>query len=741
MSTGQDLYRALFESVSDAVLLMDQGSFAECNASAATLFGGTKEDIVGRSLAELSPAAQLDGRDSAQAFAERVAVALSGEPQCFEWLCQRRDDEMFYAQVTMQRFRSDDEVWLSVSVHDVTEQKQVQQELQAEKMLMGALMDNTVDSIYFKDRQARLTRANRKMLRDVGLDKTSQIVGKTDVDLFGDEFGRQTLVDDLRVIETGEAIDGLVESREVEDGQTHWWSTTKVPVRDDDDQIVGLVGITREITAMVRAEQALRDDAVRESEARLALALEAADAGVWELRTQTGQAYFGPRWFTMLGYEPDELPHTYETWASLLYPDEAYDVQLEVQRHIRNGEDFAIDVRMRTKDKGWRWVHAIGKSIETDENGRTTRLIGTHTDITEQVEAARVREELYRRRAEQVRASAEISQELAAVPALDELFRRVVTLIKERFGYHHVQLFRYEPAVGMVVLVYGYGEVGERMLAEGHRIPMGRGVVGKAAATGEPVLASDVTRSRDWFPNPHLPDTRGELAAPIVFRDRVLGILDVQSEVVGALDEDDQLLLESICGSIALAIEDTNLRQEMEARLRELNALQRIMTRQEWDAFRTQTNLVDGYVYDQRSAYPVTLDTLREATQEQVGQDDQSPSATARRSVTVPMDVGGETVGILGVQEDADHPLSAQERELLSGVSRQVAAALQRARLLEQTQSRARRERVIRDIADRMQRAVDVESLVRVTAEELTRALGASHAYVRMGAEDELSSE
>jgi GAF domain-containing protein len=293
----------------------------------------------------------------------------------------------------------------------------------------------------------------------------------------------------------------------------------------------------------------------------------------------------------------------------------------------------------------------------------------------------------------------------------------------------------------MVVLVYGYGEVGERMLAEGHRIPMGRGVVGKAAATGEPVLASDVTRSRDWFPNPHLPDTRGELAAPIVFRDRVLGILDVQSEVVGALDEDDQLLLESICGSIALAIEDTNLRQEMEARLRELNALQRIMTRQEWDAFRTQTNLVDGYVYDQRSAYPVTLDTLREATQEQVGQDDQSPSATARRSVTVPMDVGGETVGILGVQEDADHPLSAQERELLSGVSRQVAAALQRARLLEQTQSRARRERVIRDIADRMQRAVDVESLVRVTAEELTRALGASHAYVRMGAEDELSSE
>jgi GAF domain-containing protein len=221
----------------------------------------------------------------------------------------------------------------------------------------------------------------------------------------------------------------------------------------------------------------------------------------------------------------------------------------------------------------------------------------------------------------------------------------------------------------------------------------------------------------------------------------VLGILDVQSDVPGALDEDDQLLVESICGSIALAIEDTNLRQEMEARLRELNALQRIMTRQEWDAFRTQADLVDGYVYDQRSAYPVTLSTLHEMMQEQGEQADQSPSAMPHRSVTVPMNVGDEMVGMLGVREDAAHPLSAQERELLSGISEQVAAALQRARLLEQTQSRARRERVIRDIADRMQRAVDVESLVRVTAEELARALGASRAYVRMGTEDELSRE
>jgi PAS domain S-box-containing protein len=512
-------------------------------------------------------------------------------------------------------------------------------------------------------------------------------------------------------------------------------------MRGGDGQIVGLVGITRDITRLMRTEQALRDDAVRENEARLELALEAADAGVWELETQTGQAYYSPRWFTMLGYGPDELPQTYETWASLLHPDEAYNVQLEVQRHIRNGEDFALDFRMRARNGDWRWLHVIGKSIEQDENGVTTRLIGTHTDITEQVEASRVREELYRRRAEQVRAGVEISQELVAVPALDELFRRVVTLVKERFGYYHAQILRHEPALDAVVMVSGYGEVGERMLAEGYRLPMGRGVVGRAAVTGKPVMASDVTRSRDWIPNPHLPDTRGELAVPIVFRDRVLGVLDVQSDVPGALDEDDQLLLESICGPVALAIEDTNLRQEMEARLRELNALQRVLTRQEWDAFRTQTQLSDGYAYDQRSTYPITLDALREAVRDPADEQSQSSSVGSRRPVTVPMSVGGEVVGVLGVRETPDRPLSAQERELLANISEQVAAALQRARLFEQTQSRARRERVIRDIADQMQRAADVESLMRITAEELTRALSASRAYVQMGTEDELGGE
>jgi GAF domain-containing protein len=118
------------------------------------------------------------------------------------------------------------------------------------------------------------------------------------------------------------------------------------------------------------------------------------------------------------------------------------------------------------------------------------------------------------RRGSQVQTSTEIAQEIAAATDLDELFTRVVTLIKERFSYYHAQLFRYEPDQDAVVLLVGYGEIGQKMLAAGHQLQMGRGVVGTAAATGQSILAADVRQDGDWRPNPYLPDTRGELAVP-----------------------------------------------------------------------------------------------------------------------------------------------------------------------------------------------------------------------------------
>jgi diguanylate cyclase (GGDEF)-like protein/PAS domain S-box-containing protein len=123
-----------------------------------------------------------------------------------------------------------------------------------DSVLLNALMENVADSIYFKDRQCRLLRVSRKMALDLGHEHPSKLIGKTDRDLFGEEFGQKTMLDDLHVMETGLPIIGLVESRSLPNGEVNWTSTTKLPIRDQSGKVLGLLGITREINELKRAE-------------------------------------------------------------------------------------------------------------------------------------------------------------------------------------------------------------------------------------------------------------------------------------------------------------------------------------------------------------------------------------------------------------------------------------------------------------------------------------------------------
>jgi PAS domain S-box-containing protein len=147
------------------------------------------------------------------------------------------------------------------------------------------------------------------------------------------------------------------------------------------------------VNARLFEEQQQSEQRFRENQERLELALEAANAGVWEFWPQDDKAFFNERWFTMLGYEPDELEHSYATWRGLLHPDDLERTEGVVMPAVQAGEDFAVEFRMKTKDDGWRWIHDIGKTVEWTEDGAAKRMIGTHTDITQQKQMEQVLEE------------------------------------------------------------------------------------------------------------------------------------------------------------------------------------------------------------------------------------------------------------------------------------------------------------------------------------------------------------
>lgn len=342
----------------------------------------------------------------------------------------------------------------------------------------------------------------------------------------------------------------------------------------------------------------------------------------------------------------------------------------------------------------------------------------------------------------QVRVSTLVAREIAAMPDLGQLYERIIALIKEEFGYYHVQLLRYDPAMDNVGLVVGYGEIGQKMLAMNHSMPMGVGVIGKAAAEGRSVLLSNVGDDPNWRPNNLLPETRSELAVPIKAGDEVLGVIDVQSNRVDGLTSADQLLLDGLSGQLAIAIESTRLRQDMEDRLRELNSLQRFMSRSAWSNYQAEQRHTAGYLFHRGDVQPLDARTSHLLPT-------QSNTATATDSVPAvtnpettpnhiqPLAVRGETIGKLVVEADEERPLTAEEEIFLQSVSEQVAEALEAARLFEQTQvALAEQERLSSELATVAQVStaastiLEAEALLQAAVDLAQASFDLTHAHI-----------
>ncbi len=299
-------------------------------------------------------------------------------------------------------------------------------------------------------------------------------------------------------------------------------------------------------------------------------------------------------------------------------------------------------------------------------------LAGTFNRMTQQLrDFIGTLESRVTERTRNLELAAEVGRTVSQVRALDVMLTEAAELIRKQFDLYYVQVYLTNPSQTYLNLQAGTGQVGAELLERNHRLPFNiSSINGRAAVEKKTVVISDTKSSATFKPNPLLPNTRSEMAVPLLIGEKVVGVLDIQSENAGSL-QDILPAFEALAGQLAIAIQNANFLAETEQARAVVEAQAQRLSRANWVDYLDAIHQPEetGFVFEQNKISPMTY-------------AEQSQSQTNGNTLTAAIEVTGESLGNLVVEMEGQSPIT-RTSELVDTVARQVSQQIENLRLLD----------------------------------------------------------
>jgi PAS domain S-box-containing protein len=654
----------------------------------------------------------------------------------------------------------------------VTEIRKSLKAFDEEKYLLSTLLETINDKVFFKDGNSRFIRANRALINSYGQDNLQELVGKSDFDFLSYDQAAQAYNEDQGIILSGKKIEDKIE-RITRPGQEEIWTiSTKAPLKSPDGRPMGVLGISKDVTELVKVRETAQKRAQQlQTSAEIARDVSSSlqpdelltrvvnlvrnrfgfyhssvflldNAGENALlRESTGEA---GRQMKLIGHKlgvgsKSIVGQVTANGKALVINDVSID-----STHLPNPllpdtrAELAIPLKTPRRILGALDVQSDRVNAFSDED---VNILET---LADQLSIAIVNSELYaesQRAITQHRLLHQITNEAAATTNIPEALTSVIQGVLSIFNSCRTCIYLLDASTTTLTAMC-WGGYPNESVTDSVKTDIGEGIAGIAARDRQTIYQGDIKISE----NKVNLEIRSELAIPLILRTEVLGVLKLESPLPYAFTETDQEILATLASSIAVDITNIRLFEQV---MHQVERSQQLF--ETANKIRRSANLktiletsaieIGKLLSAQQTCVSIFPNSNGQGGSSFTYESDHPAEIVKdKQTLHIPLTLRDSVIGQINIMVD-NVAFSPEEMIFIDTLAAQTAQALENARLLEELHQKVERERTISSITAKIRATTDINSIMRTTVQELSQAISASTTVIRLQSNHESDAE